>query len=66
MEWLAGLVDRQRHDIELDVWPAGPRMSRHGCTAYLACPNGQGPAAAQHPIQALRRQLQWTTHVVVQ
>ena len=66
MQRIARLVDRQRHDVELDVGAAALRVLRAGRAADLAGADGQRPAAVDQPVPAHARQAQRIAHVVVE
>jgi hypothetical protein len=52
MQRIAGLVDRQRHHIELNIRTATNGMFGAGRTADLPRPDRQRPAAREQPLGA--------------
>ena len=66
MQRIAGLVDRQGHDVEEHV---GPRVPGHGAAhhaAHLPCPHRERPALLQQPLRPHARQPDRAAHLVVE
>ena len=66
VQGIAGLVDRQRHDVELDVGPSADRIFGAGRAADLPRADGQRAAAGEHPLQAHLGKFDGIAHLVVE
>ena len=66
MQGIAGLVDRQRHHVELDVGPPADGVFSAGGAADLARADGQGTAAGEHPLQSHLCELDGIADLVVE
>ena len=66
MQGIAGLVDRQRHDVELNVGTPADGVFGAGGAADLPRTDGQRTAAGEHPLQSHLRQFDGVTHLIVQ
>ena len=66
MQGIAGLVDRQRHHVELDVGSAADRVFRAGRAADLPCARRQRPCSGKHPLQPHLGKLDGIADLVVE
>ena len=66
VQGIAGLVDRQRHHVELNVGAPADGVFRAGGAADLPRADRQRAAAGEHPLQSHLRQFDGIAHLVVQ